>query len=239
MFSVAICDDEDMIHSQFENVISQYSKSTNKQINISSFSDGKSLCDAFESNEQYDLIFLDIEMPERDGIDTGKIIRDMMDNQEIHIVFISWRDNYCKQLFEIRPTNFLQKPISDDCIIKEICTVQKLLDKDNQSFTFKKGHETFRVALKDIIFFESINKTIHLVTTKETFDFYDKIDNVLLKTKSNKFIRIHQSCVVNYSHISKFKYDEVELTNGKILTISQSKRKDIRAMQIVLEGENI
>lgn len=236
MLKIAICDDEDVICSKFESVILQYAKSANQQISVSSFADGKSLCAAFERNEQYDLIFLDIEMPEYDGIDTGKIIRNTMDNQIVHIIFISWMDSYCKQLFEIRPTNFLQKPILEASIIKEICNVRKLLARDNQTFTFKKGHETFRIALKDIMYFESVNKIINLVTTRENFMFYDRINNIFEELKGRKFMRIHKSCIVNYSHIIKFRYDEIELSNGKMLTISQSKRKEIRALQLAFES---
>lgn len=236
---IAICDDENIVCSQIEEIILKYAKVTHRNISISIFSDGNRLCDILEKGEFYDLIFLDIEMSEIDGITAGEIIRNIFDNQVTHIIYISWKEHYCMQLFKLRPTDFLLKPISEDEIIKEINLVEKLMHRNNQIFTYKKGHELIKTPLKNILYFESINKTISIVSTNGTDVFYDKIDNVFNMVQKHRFLRIHQSYVVNYVHIARFGYEKVKMTDGKILPISQSKRKEIRALQIAFEKEDI
>jgi len=74
-----------------------------------------------KKEHSFDLIFLDIELKLMSGIEAGRIIRKEMDNQTILIVYISGKENYYKDLFEIRPMSFLQKPIEERKIINFAC----------------------------------------------------------------------------------------------------------------------
>ncbi len=64
--------------------------------------------------EYFGLIFLDIEMQYVNGIEAGKIIREKMKDELTKIVYISGSDNYAMELFQVRPLDFLIKPISKD-----------------------------------------------------------------------------------------------------------------------------
>ncbi|MEL7568552.1 MAG: response regulator [Dehalobacterium sp.] len=59
----------------------------------------------------FDIVFLDIELPKISGIDIGKKIRDEMHDETTKIVYISGKDSYAMGLFDVRPLNFLIKPI--------------------------------------------------------------------------------------------------------------------------------
>ncbi|MGE4509058.1 MAG: LytTR family DNA-binding domain-containing protein [Eubacteriaceae bacterium] len=92
-----------------------------------------------------------------------------------------------------------------------------------------------RVRIKDILYFQSINREIRLLTTTDVATFYGKLKDISSQLNEFQFVQIHKSYLLNYAQIIEFRYDHVKLTNSEILPISQSKRKKIRELQIKYE----
>ena len=80
-----------------------------------------------------DILFLDIELPEKNGVDVGYYIRESMMNVGMHIIYISSKTSYALDLFDIHPYNFFVKPLSCEKICSEI---EKLLQLDRQDKRF-------------------------------------------------------------------------------------------------------
>lgn len=231
MFKIAICDDEIAICSQIESIILDYKNETNLDIEVEVFLSGEELCDYLQ-HYYFDLIFLDIEMKKLNGVQTGKIIRDTMDNYSTNIVYISGKENYYKQLFEVQPLNFIGKPLLPSKLVDVLNLAIKLSNKFTKTFTYKKGYHIHKIEIKDIIYFESLEREIKIVSPRGEEVFYGKLDEITKKLENYYFLRIHRSYLINYSYVSIFKYDEVIMSNNDILPISQSKRKLIREQQL-------
>ena len=71
------------------------------------FLTGKELCRFIESEHSFDIIFLDIELGDINGVEVGKFIREKQKDQVVQIVYISAQTKYyCMELFDIRPMNY-------------------------------------------------------------------------------------------------------------------------------------
>lgn len=239
MFRIAICDDESVICSQIETILLNYSAENNLDIEIQVFYSGEELCKFLKKGESFDLLFLDIELKLINGIEVGRKIREDLDNQLMQIVYISGKDSYYLDLFEVRPMHFLPKPIDASDIIKDLRLAMKLTDRLGGIFTYKKGQQTYRKAVKEILYFESVNRQVKMVSTDGEELFYGKLDDVFAQVAKYHFMHIHKSYIVNYFHVAKFKYEEVTMSNSDILPISQSRRKAIRELQIRFEREGV
>ncbi len=237
MFRVAVCDDEQVVCSQIENTILRYSEETNERIDTQIFYSGEELIRFLEMGQTFDLVFLDIELKLINGIEAGKKIREEMDNQIIQIVYISGKDTYYKDLFDVRPMHFIQKPIEEREIIKDVRLAMKLIDRLGGFFFYKKGHESYRKPVKDILYFESSNREIRMVTNSGEEVFYGKLDDIFKHVAKYNFMYIHKSYVVNYFYVIKFRYEEVTMSNQEVLPISQARRKITREMQVKFEKE--
>ncbi|HAX52771.1 MAG TPA: DNA-binding response regulator [Lachnospiraceae bacterium] len=239
MFRIAICDDESVICSQIETVILNYAAENNLKVEIQVFYSGEELYRFLERGQNFDLLFLDIELKLINGIEVGRKIRENLDNQIMQIVYISGKDSYYLDLFEVRPMHFLPKPIKAAEIIKDLRLAMKLTDKLGGIFIYKKSRETYRKAVKDILYFESLNREVKIVSTEGEDQFYGKLDNVFEQMAKYQFLYIHKSYIVNYFHVTKFKYEEVTMSNAVVLPISQSRRKETRELQIRYEREGV
>lgn len=129
MFRIAICDDVKLICNEIKNIILENKELQNEKIKIDIFNNGETLIEELRENTQYDLIFLDIELGEINGVEVGHIIRDDMEDYTTKIVYISGKNSYDRQLFNVQPMKFISKPIEEEKVIKAVLLAIKISDK--------------------------------------------------------------------------------------------------------------
>lgn len=239
MFRIGICDDQRAICSQIEEIILENKNTFVEQVEIDVFYSGEKLVEFIQYEHDFDLVFLDIEMEGLNGLDLGRIIREEMDNQIMQIVYVSGKESYYKDLFEVRPMHFLSKPIEADMLIKDINLAMKLNGCLGGVFCYRKAAVTYKIPINDILYFQSVNREIKITTISGEDLFYGKMRDIYLQLESDQFMKIHKSYLVNYEHVVTFKYDEVRMSNSDCLPISQLKRKEIRALQLRYEIERL
>jgi len=232
MFKVAICDDHNDICSQVERYVIDVCKSMGVNYWIDVYYTGESLCEKIESDEFYDLIFLDIEMGEINGVQVGVKIRNVYNNETMQIVYISGKTNYAMELFRVRPFDFLVKPLDKSKIENVISKYFKIANLWADEFTYKIGHDTFKVKIKDIMYFESSGRKIKIHLKDRIDEIYGSLEEIYKRQlqKHECFLYPHNSFAVNYSYISIFEYENMYLYNGTKIPIAQSKRKEIRSI---------
>lgn len=228
MFKIAVCDDEEPICSHLETILLDYGKESNQQLEIEIFYSGEDLYKALRLNTRFDLIFLDIELKGLNGIKIGKIIRDELYDEITQIVYISSKQEYAMELFENRPLNFLLKDSSSSEIIRVLEKGINLINSQNNFFEFIYNRNFCKLSYKDIIYFESDNKKINLVTNSEIYNFYGKISTIISNLHSMDFIQIHKSYVINYLYLTEVQTDAVIMSTGIKLPISQTFKKQFR-----------
>lgn len=224
MFSIAICDDEKAICAQLEQIFQEYS---DRGIDTEVFFNCEELYDSLARGAHYDLIFLDIEFRQMNGIDVGKKIRDELRDDCVQIVFISAKQEYAMELFAIRPMNFLIKPISQQAVLDNLEQAMALSKLYDSYFEFRFDSENHRVPYGDILYFESSNRMVRIHTKYGEKTLYGKL-NEIEKHAPIHFIRIHQSYLINRYYVTYWKAEEVEISRQVTLTISRSYQKKVR-----------
>ncbi len=235
VFKIAICDDEQVVCMQLRSILKEIESGLAENFIVEVFSSGKELYQYIVEGGYYDIIFLDIEMGEMDGIDFGQRLREELTNEATQIIYISGKETYAMELFKVRPFDFIIKPLAYEDVYMAMKRVIKFLSRNDKFFEYKIGHTTYRIPVKDIIYFESQGRKINIVTQNGIMTFYGKLDAVEKQLTNLNFIRIHKSYLVKYEYIIKFEYTQVTMSNDVILPISQSNRKRVRQLQIKLK----
>lgn len=236
--NIGICDDEIVICAQVEQMLIEILSREAVQYEIEIFQTGQELCESMKKIK-YDLIFLDIELPDMDGIAIGSYIRETLHNEQMQIAYISMKGEYALRLFDFRPINFLVKPLEQEMIKKVIDKYLVLAENGMQLFTYKKGFQYYKISLENVLYFENEKRKVHIHTLdgREDAEFYGSMEEVYSKVKRNQFLFINQSFIVNFRYISKYKYEWVELVNGVELAVSQKRRAAVRARYMELLEE--
>lgn len=232
MIYIAVCDDDKEVCLEIEDALMKYSKQYCIKLSVDVFYNGESLLKYIEKGNNYDLLYLDIEMGPVNGIEVGRQLRKVHKNYSIEIVYISANDGYDRQLFEVQPMHFIAKPIDASVVIQDLDLAIERGQRLGGFFKYKKGYDTYKVPVNDIIYFESLNREIKMVTTKGEELFYSSLSEVMLNVAKYQFLQIHRSYLINYNHVNILRYAEVVMSNGTILPISKSKREAFRNLQI-------
>ncbi len=228
MIRVAICDDEKIICHQLEDMLYEISRDINQGFEIDVYYSGEELRNFLLKGSRYDLIFLDIELSEINGVEVGNIIRTELNDDFTQIVYISCKENYAMELFEIRPLNFLIKPFGKEKVESVILKALKLLGNGNHFFKYKSGNITFSVPISEILYFESNGRKVNIVLPDEIKSFYGKLSEVEEQMHNQDFIMIHKSYLINFNLCIEYTYEYVKMSNQEIITISQNNRKAVR-----------
>ncbi len=190
MLNIAICDDDIQITGKIERLLQDIAKRNFVDTEIEVFWNGKSLADAIAAGERYDVIYLDIEMDKEDGISAARRIRTY--DKNVRIIYVTSHESYMRESFEVRPFQFLVKPVTDK--IMEKCFKSVYEDINSEDFYFRYSYQRMnhKVPIKDILYFESNKRKIFIVTEQEILELYGKLNEIeeTLKTCKISFLDI-------------------------------------------------
>ena len=229
---VIVCDDDKNVRNQIYNYLEEFELCNQCRFDIKTFASGEEMMKS-SAIEECELLFLDIEMGALNGIEVSHIFREQQGRDELQIIFVSSYDRYMREMFEVRPFNYLSKPFTKEKFNDTLEKFLRLHKKSSAIFTFKIGRELYRLPYKEILYFESSKRKITLHTKDDTMDFYGKLDELETELKENSFFRIHQSYLVNPVHIRTYSSHGVTLINGLEIPISPKYKKAFLQMQII------
>ena len=228
MYRVGICDDDKILCSLLEEQIQELSAEFLVKFEIEVWYCGESLERDLKKGVTLDILFLDIELLQKDGIEIGAFIRDEMGDTDTHIVYISSKQGYAMELFKMQPLEFLVKPISA-VRLKEVLERSMKRKKYAEScFEYQRGSRIFRVSVKEILYFMSMDKKVLMIKKDGQEEFYGKLRNVTEQLPAG-FLMIHQSYVIHQEYVSEYSYESIKMMNGDVLSVSKPYRKEARA----------
>lgn len=226
---IAICDDDKVVCSQIENMILRYAENSSFYVTINIFYDGSSFIDYIQGEDgNYDLIYLDIEMDELNGVDVGIAIRSELRDHKIQIVYVSGTGQYDRQLFDVQPLLFIPKPIEEKKLVKSLDLAIEKLELMPKLYHYKKRKEYYNVRMEDIMCFENSGRNVKVITIDGIDNFVGNIKDVAKEVTPYGFIKISQSVIVNYQFVSKYSREEIILINKEKIAIPKNKRNEVK-----------
>lgn len=225
MIKVGICDDEEDFIQELKEYISDYSWKNSVEIEIQSYENADDLLLYIKENGALDIVFLDIQLKGTTGVEVGKRIRSDLTNEMMQIVFVSSKQGYAIQLFDIRPMNFLIKPIDYQKTKYIFDEYLKRYYLQEQMFEYQIGEKFYQVHEEKILYFQSRGKKVYIITQNEKDAFYGKLSDVLLQLKDNSFCLVHKSYLINMRYATEYGKDYIVMANGEKIPVS-SKMKN-------------
>jgi DNA-binding LytR/AlgR family response regulator len=240
MLRIAICDDDLNFTGELETLVIQESHKLGIRVETEVFSDGKTLLKSFQKGDHYELIFIDIEMKQIDGITAARRIREM--DRTVLLIYVSGYDEYLKELFEVEPFRFLSKPLDHAKFALYFKASCKRISETEAYYQYTFNREIRKVPIKDIVYFESSNRIVNIHLKDGSCErFYGKLNNIekeLADSRQN-FLRIHQSYLVNYDYVKKMNFFNITICfiNKELeLKISEDRQKSVRQQLCEIAG---
>ncbi len=222
MIRIAICDDEKHMSDHIRSFVSDFFRKKNREISLRMFSSGEEL---LSCNGQIDILFLDIQMKEMDGMETARKLR--AGQFRGVLIFITVLKEMVFQSFEVQAYDYLVKPVDEKQFGK---TMERLFasmqNASEDSLLVQKGYEGRIIPKDEIVFCEIIDRKIYLnLVSGDVVDYYERIEN--LETKLDKrFYRCHRSYLINLKHLKGYKNGTACMDNGKEIPVSRLRSKE-------------
>jgi len=182
----------------------------------------------FTENE-VDLLFLDVEMPGMTGIEMLRSLPNKPD-----VIIISGKSNYAVEAFDLSVVDYLIKPIKDYPRFLE--AVNKVISKRKKNATpvtatdenlfVKVDSLLLKLNIDGILWVEAFGDYIKIVTTEKTHTVYATLKKIEDKLDRKKFVRVHRSYIVNVSKITNIDPNNLEL-DKKIIPISGTYKEEL------------
>lgn len=232
---VAICDDDTLLIK----VISSTIRTTLLHMNINSeiflFQKPSQLLSSIKL-QKYDLLFLDIGLPETDGISLGKKLRDL--GYDTPIIYLSAMDDKVYDCFEINPFSFIRKSV----FVEEIERVLKRFINSYSNYNLQKlvikesNNRTVCLEIPNILFVESEikNQKIFIFGKPEPLRLKCTMNYLEDALKHNGFLRSQRAYLVNCKYIQYIEYDKIYLTTGHIVPLGRTKSEEFLEQYINL-----
>lgn len=238
MLHIAVCDDEKYYRELMNQLIIKYLNNYQIDYNIDIFTSGKNLCEQGLGRAKYNIIFLDINMNEVDGIKTAYKIRTI--DKDVNIVFVTGFINYVLEGYKVNAIRYILKDnleISlEECLNAILEKIKN--QKKKVGFSFIEGEK--RVNTDKIFYIESQKHklTFYILDSDlEKYNIYDKLDNIEPQLKEYGFLRIHKSYLVNMKYIERINNYRAVLTSGQGLSIPKLRYQSVKEAFVLYKGE--
>ncbi len=154
MYRIAVCEDELNETEQLCALCGEILGDMQTEHEILSFSSAAELEHEMNKGTGFQLLCLDIVMPDKSGMDLALEVRER--NEKIGILFVSGSTEYLLEGYEARPIQYLLKPVDREQLEKALRTALRLWQRP-ETVTIREGRKTCVLALSDILYVESIN----------------------------------------------------------------------------------
>lgn len=229
--SIAVCDDEQESLDMIRKELYKAAERLNITIETYPYMDGSEVVDLICNNkEDFDILFLDIDMPNISGLEVAKKIRDA--GSDIVLIFISAHEQYVFESIDYNPFKYIRKNKIKEEMEYSLKRAYKRISSENvKSIVVKTQDGEVRLKHTSIMYFEvyarrmsvftNDNQQRNLVGRKSIKNLYSELNN-------EDFIQIHSGCIVNVKYIDEYSGHDITLDNGTKLIVSRSRIKEVK-----------
>ena len=230
-YQIAICDDSDDDRSYEKDLALRWAKERGHEIAIETFVSAEDFLFRYDEKSDYDIILLDVEMGETDGVEMAKRVR--RNDDAVQIIFITGYNDYISEGYEVAALHYLIKPVREEKLFAVLDRAAEKLYKNEKLLSFEIGDEMIRIPIYRIRYADVMGNyvTIHAkedVTVKMTL-------GELEKQLDERFFRVGRSSIVNLTKISRVSKNEIKLEDGSRIPIPRSAYESVNRAIINLK----
>ncbi|MEG2786729.1 MAG: LytTR family DNA-binding domain-containing protein [Romboutsia sp.] len=224
MIKIVICEDEKEEQELLKTHIDCIFKELSIGYKLDIFNSGEELLENY--SKETDLLLLDIQMGEINGMDTARKIREL--DNKVEIMFITSLIEYALEGYEIRAYRYLIKPVKYDSLENSIINSIKEVDIKNKCILIKKEGNRIKLNINEITYIEVQKEDITIHTLNQIYKTKGTMKNIEKEINCCRFFRCHKSYLINLEHIKSIKQYSAILTNKEEVPISRYRFKDTK-----------
>ncbi len=219
VYRIAVCDDNPADTDYVRDLAACWASNSSLDVNIQCFSSAEQFLFQNADNKDWDILLLDIEMGDVDGVSLAKKIR--RENASVQIVFLTGFPDFMADGYEVSALHYLLKPVPKEKLFAVLDRAVKLLDRNEPVLLVPWDGEILRLSVSEIQYVEAFAHSVNIVTEEKSYSVRIPISELEQRLPSS-VIRCHRSYLVNLKHIAKLSKTQVTLDSNISLPLSRS-----------------
>lgn len=226
MIKIAICDDDESVCNEMFSIVTNYFTKIERLALVKRYQNGYEF---LKDHIRFDIIFLDIEMPQLDGIETAIKLRKWDVNSKI--IYLTNYGIYKDRAFKVHAFDYLNKPVSVNNIINVLNEIMHYLDNIccKRCITFSTIEGRISLEIDEIYYFEYISRKLIIHSFKKDYITMYSLKEVYEKVRKYNFAYPHKSFIVNLMHVKLIKGFDVVLDDNIIVPLAQKRAVDFKS----------
>lgn len=229
MWQIAICDDQPAARQQIAALWQKNFPATQYQLHT--YTNGQELLQAAQITT-FALIYLDICMPEPNGLAIAQQLRDQ--NCSAAVIFLTNYNDYLEAGYEVQAFRYRFKPLAEDLFLQDIAAWQKQYQPQKTTVQITTEAGTYQLALQDIIYVEIVGRKVQLVTTQGTLHSTEPMQHWEQILPAAQFLTPYNKILVNLAHVKFFDQTKLITTGDYQLPISRRKYQQFKEAMLKL-----
>ena len=234
---IALCDDSSADRALIRNILESYAGTRDYEFLYDEYDTGHEIVCKLKNGKFPDIILLDINMDDMDGLETSSRIRQIL--PEIPIILVTAYLSFALDGYKVKANRFLVKddlaitlPDCMDDMIEELSEKQREL-----TFDFIEGMR--RLRLDDITYIESLGHTAIYHCMGNTYRQNRSLGDIENALYPYDFIRVHKSYIVNLRYIAKISNYSLTMQDGTIVSVPRSHYSEVKSAYATYRGEHM
>lgn len=228
MIRIAICDDEPDSILRNKEILQACTDRMKCIADMITYTNGEMLLsDILEDDFFYDLILLDIEMPNISGMEIVQSIKPRLPN--VRVIFITSHIKYAIDSFELSIFRYVPKDDLEKRLTYAVSDALKLIMLENhKNYLVVTANRMEKVSFQDILYIQRDGKNSAITTFHGVIKVRKSLQNVLEELDAEEFIFIERGCIVNLIQVTQIKNSMIYLKNQIELPISRSHLQGVK-----------
>lgn len=224
MIKIVICEDEKEQQELLKVYINQIFEELSIKYKLEILNSGEELLENYLKDT--DILLLDIQMGQINGMNTARKIRTLDD--KVEIIFITSLIEYALEGYEVRAYRYLIKPVKYDNLKENIINCIKEVDIKNKYIMVKEEGNLNKIDISEIPYVEVQKETITIHTLNKVYKINGTMSNIEKEIDCSRFFRCHKSYLVNLEHVKSIKQYVAILENSEEVPVSRYRFKETK-----------
>lgn len=214
-YKIAICDDETSVIEYVSSIVSDWAKENNHKVKQNTFPSAESFLFSYEEENDYDVLLLDVEMGQMDGVSLAKTIRKK--NETVQIVFITGYSEYISEGYEVSALHYLMKPVKKEKLFEVLNRAAEKIQKNERMLILEISGEMIRLPFHEIRFVD-VNANYTTIHGKENYTVKKTLADIQ-KELDECFFKVGRSCIVNLNMVQRVTRTDCCLSDGSVIPL--------------------
>lgn len=223
---IAICDDEKIMQEYLKEEIDSYFQSLD--VLTLCYGSGEEMLADYEE-QQYDMVFLDIEMKGLNGLQVAKRLHTW--KKDLPIVMVTTHTELAMDGYEVQAFRFLAKPVKREKLHSALKAMEERMYEDGKIQIVSDGLQRY-IPCKSVCYIKCENVYLNIVTINENYLVRKKLKEFMEELPEKLFFQVHRSYVVNLSFVESFDGVNVYMEDGMKIPVSKAKRDEFKIAMI-------